>query len=337
MIIMDSYERNTRLRASSSIFLVLLVTILLSSCAELGSQTTTDRSGSSSSSRTPGIQLSFVEGVPPDRFYVEEGTNENVNFEAAIEIRNTGEFPQDDGGNLNGRLHLTGFDRSIIRNRRWEGGNTFDRINGVSSAMPEGGIEQKIFRADDIYFPSNSREYPVTLMLNACYYYETDATATVCVDPDPRSRSGNQACNLGEVSLNSQQAPLQVTEIVQTGTSSELIFSIQIENRGNGKVLRETGTSGVVSEDRCMNPDFDETDRLTVDARVTGLSSGRCSPEGSASEPLRMYDGRGEIVCRFPLDNSIDSAYTTEMQIDLGYGYQVTERKDITLVNTERN
>ena len=318
------------------ILLVFALALTISACVpqDSGSSTRT----SSGAGTSYGVDVSFVPGVPSDRFYVEEGLTKNANFEVAVELTNRGEYPKTDIGSLHGRLYLTGFDPSIVRSRRWDGSDQFTKISGVSSSYPEGGSKQKSFIADEIYFPSQSREYPISLVLNACYYYETHATATVCVDPDPRSRSDEQACLIGDVRLDRHKAPLQIRDVRQSATSNELEFTIGVSNVGNGKVLTEFGGQGVISDGNCLNPGFDERDRIAVEASVTGLPSGVCSPTGSTNEPLRLFDGRGEIVCRFPIDRiSAESAYTTQMSIKLRYGYHVSERKEVTLVNTARS
>ncbi|MFP4117288.1 MAG: hypothetical protein ACLFTR_00005, partial [Candidatus Woesearchaeota archaeon] len=77
-----------------------------------------------------------------------------------------------------------------------------------------------------------------------------------------------------------------------------------------------------------------EKDRIAADVSVTGLPQGECSPSSTTDEPLRLYDGTGEFVCRFPLDRlEADSAYTTQMDIKLRYGYHTNEKKTVTLVN----
>ena len=324
----------------NTIYIFILVSLLLiSSCVpqEGSSSQTTSRSSS-----TNGLQISFMRGMPPDRFYVEEGHNSNVNFEIGIEINNKGEYPQSDIGALYGHLYLTGFDSSILRNRQWDGGDKFDKIRGVSPSYPEGDTIYKSFRAQDIYFPSQSREYPMSLVLNACYYYETVAVATICVDPNPTRVSQGQACVVGDVRLNPQKAPVQVTSIRQTPRSSELVFDIEINNRGSGTVLREFGGHGVVSSGQCMEAlmsnNFDDVDRIAVEATITGLPSGSCSPSASQNEPLRLLDGRTRLTCRFSVAGiTSDSAYTTQMTVKLRYGYHISERTDVTLVNIARN
>ncbi len=317
--------------------LFFALTLLLTSCeTTTSSDQQTERPAPAGSS---GIDVSFVQGVPPDRIYVEQGDNTNSEFEVVVNLQNSGSFPRDDLGSLNGKLYLTGFDPSMIRNGRWDGGNQFNRIQGVSSSFPEGGFEQKSFVADSVRYPFDSKEYPLSLMLSACFYYETYATAVVCVDPNPASQSQDKVCHPGNVRLDPQNAPVKVTSIQQSATSRELIFTIEFSNVGGGKVLKEfqQANSGVVTEDRCTELEYDDTDRVGIDVVVTGLPEGTCSPLGGPQDPIRMYDGKGTVTCKFPMPQDISSEYTTQMSITLKYGYLTTAKKDITLVNTGAN
>ncbi|MFP4190291.1 MAG: hypothetical protein ACLFSL_04620, partial [Candidatus Woesearchaeota archaeon] len=149
-------------------FIILLISVfLLSSCIpQDGVSTSSGSDDGGSSSSSYGVQVSFVEGVPSNTFYVDEGLNTNANFEVAVDIQNKGDFPQSELESLYGRLYLTGYDPSILRNRRWDGGDQFDRLHGVSSSYPEGDSVQKSFIADEVKFPSDRRkEYPISLVL----------------------------------------------------------------------------------------------------------------------------------------------------------------------------
>ncbi len=322
-------------RAIQGIF-ILAVVFMISSCVPVEDDGR-DSSGTSSYS-SQGVVVSFIDNLPPSTFHVDEGMNRGANFEIGVHIQNKGEFPRTETGSLYGKLYLTGYDRNILRDGRWERDNQFNMLPGVSSSYPQGDSKYMTYTVNDIYYPVDSRQYSMNLMLNACYYYETSATATVCVDPDYRGDRADKPCRVGDVRLDPQKAPVQVTNIDASATSSELIYVMTIQNRGGGKVLFDRGGSGAVSDGNCLNPDHDEKDRVIVHASVTGLPRGRCSPEGSVSNPLRIYQGSENIVCRFPLDSvSTDSAYTTQMNIDLRYGYRTRTSREVTLINMDRH
>ena len=294
----------------------------------------TSRQGSSTRVFGDGIELSFVQGVPPDIIHVERGLNPNTNFEVAVNIRNRGSFPRDDITSLNGRIYLRGFDSNIISGY-WSGGNQFNSLRGASESMPEGSLLQKNFIANQINYPFESREYPINLLLTACYYYQTETAGIVCVDPNPTSRE-EKICTMGDVRLDVQNAPVKVTRVSQTATSSELIFNIEITNTGNGVVLREFAFrgGGVVTEDRCLNADtYRDMNLVGISTSIVGLGEGNCRPTGSSQEPIRLFDNRGNVVCTFPIPQNMDSAYTTQMQIILMYGYRQSVQKEIKLVN----
>jgi hypothetical protein len=319
----------------NTIVIGILALLLLTSCTV---PSTSSPPSSGTPTRTAGVQFSFAEGVPPSELYINEGSNPNANFEVAVNIYNKGNYPKSDLGSLNGKLYLTGFDPSIIKGGRWNGNNEFNRIQGASDTFPEGGFMQKAFIANEISYPFESKQYPLSLQLTACYYYETHASAIVCIDPDPASPD-EKVCKVGDVTIERQDAPVTITNVRQTGNSRETIFTIDIANTGSGSVVREylSAGGGVVSDDSCLQLGYDDRNVVGLTATIAGFPSGGCTPEGTPSDPIRLYDGRGTVVCKFPLSSEITSAYTTQMSLSLHYGYLESISTEVTLVNTDAN
>jgi hypothetical protein len=302
---------------------IFVIVIFISSCG-----------GSSGGSYGDDIEFSFVPNVPPNVIYVQEGSND-IPFEVIVEIKNRGGFPKDDI-KVTGNLYLTGFDKSVISGD-WDGGQSkFILPIGSSSSFPEGGITQKSYLANNINYGFKVQEYPMPLMLTACYYYETFASGITCIDPDPTSADqGQDVCQIGNVPLDAQHGPVKVTGVSQTANSKESIFTITISNTGSGEVLRQPSqTRGVISENKCLNLEFGDKDVVDLDAEIVGLGEGNCKPSGSDDDPIRLFNGQGTVVCRFPNDPSTTSAYTTPLQLTLKYGYLKTLSKEILLVNT---
>ncbi len=314
------------------IIYITLTALLLSSCLIEDNAGGSGRSSTSSRGNN-GVEISFMQGVPPSLVYVETGSNPDANFEVVININNKGFFPRNELGSLNGRIHLSGFDSNVIRNGRWDGGNQFNRIQASSEYFPEGGSEQKRFVAPEINYPFDAREYPLDLLATACYYYETEATGIVCIDPNPASQV-DKVCRMGRVSVDPQGAPVIVTGVEQTGNSRNIFLSLEVANVGSGTVLKEFDGAGVITEDRCLSTSFGDTDLIGIDASIVGIGDGDCRPQGTHDDPVRLYEGRGPVVCTFELPENIDPAYTAQMKITLQYGYRQTARKQVTLVNT---
>lgn len=308
----------------SLLFIFLFLILFISSCGS-----------TSSGLRGDGLEISFISGTPPDTLYVQKGSND-IPFELITEIKNKGAYPRNDIGSLSGRLYLTGFDKAII-DGRWDDGSEFNKIIGSSSSLPDGGLEQKRYTANSITFPYDAQSYLMTLMLTACYYYETFATGSICVDPNPTSAVQNQkVCSLGDVNLNEQHAPIKITSIEQSGNQKETMLTINFENTKDGKVLRQfSPTSGVVSEDKCLELGFDDLNKVGITAEIVGLPRGDCTPAGTFDDPIRMSNGKGTVFCRFTLDSSTTSAYIAPFEITLHYGYLQTTFKEVTLVNTD--
>ncbi len=317
---------------------IILVLLLLSSCTTTSGPAGTTSGRRETTATAQGVRFSFAPGVPPDTVYVEEGINEEP-LEVAVEITNTGDYPRNEIGSLNGKLYLTGYDPAIVKSGRWTQTNQFNLLQGASESLPEGGYIQREFVAPNIHYPFDSKNYPLTLMLTACYYYETYATGIVCIDPKPAEVDDGKICQMGAVSLDKQRAPVQVTDVKQTGSSKETILTITIRNTGRGQVLNEfmEERKGVVTEDRCLDLEYGDGYLVGLYATITGLGKGKCTPLGNSQDPVRLYDGEATIVCKFPVGSELTSAYTTQMSITLQYGYLETIAKEVTLVNTATN
>ena len=319
------------------LIIAILFSFMLSSCTS--TQSPEAKGDVPSSSRIGGsgsVEISFVDGFPPNNIYIDPSQPSSNEFEFIVNIQNRGSFPKTDEGSLNGKLYLTGYDPSLIKGGDWQGagdaGNQFNRLRGVSDSTPQGETIQKSFEADEIVYPFETREYPLSLMLNACYYYETDATATVCIDPDPAMQK-DKVCTQGSPMIDPHNAPVVVAGITQTGTSEKSIFTIDLSARSNGRILKAFQPRDI-SRELCTNPDYDDFDKIGVRTEITGLGEGNCRPSGSAEEPIRIYNGRATIVCEFPVPNDQQNAYTTQMKIKLQYGITESMTKSVTLINT---
>jgi hypothetical protein len=300
----------------------LLVSILfITSCGS-----TSTSSGEYSRTGTQGIEINFMNNAPPNEIYVDSGGGNE--FEASIELKNKGAYPAE-GGSLEGKLYIGGFDQSVISGS-WDGGDNIPSgLMGKNPLFPEGGYEIKSYRDSDVNFPFASENYEPTIQVTACYNYETKATPLICIDPSPTSTSiKNKVCTVKDTSLSGGQGgPVGVTKIEQTGNSKKTIFKIYVSNLGNGKII------SLKKYSTCLDLKYDEVDRVEVSAEISSLGRGDCTPEGTANSPLRLQDGEGFIVCTF--NNPTGEAYTTPLEITLKYGYSSSISKKINIIKME--
>ena len=316
-------------------FMFIALIFIFSSC-DLFTEQSNQGTRSSRTATGKGVEISFARNIPPDIIYVDGEHNPNIKFEVVVDIRNLGAYPKLGSGSLNGKIFLTGFDADLIEGGNWVGGNQFNLIEAVSDDLPEGGVLQKNFVANGIYYPYRSREYPINLVLTACYYYETEALGSVCIDPNPASLD-NKVCEFDDVKLSEQLAPVQVTRIQQSGTSNQLILTIDIKNLGSGVVLREFAREGqgVLADGRCLNLGYDDADRLGLEIEIVGIGKGDCRPMGVFRDPIRLFDDAAQVICTFQLPEDITSEFSSQMNIKLNYGYLTSETKQIKIVNLD--
>ena len=318
--------RNKKLIA----FLLFLLVLIFSGCDGANLSSGSSNSDEKIHVGTEGLVMNFVENAPPNEIYVD--TNDGTPFEATLEIRNKGAFPEDSG--LEGRLYIGGFDKTVIQDGRWIEGTTDgtlpSNLNGKGLGFPEGGYTIMSYLADSINFPFESDNYEPTVQVTACYEYQTSASPLICIDKSPTSTSvATKACKVSDLSLSGGQGgPVAVTNIEQSGNSQKAIFKIYVQNSGNGRVISR---DKVMNE--CLDLKFNDVDEVAAQVSIQGLGNGDCTPTGSNEQPIRLVNGKGIIVCSFDLNGAQDDAYTTPLQIRLLYGYSTTISKKVNIIN----
>lgn len=270
---------------------------------------------------TQGLEMNFLNNAPPNRIY------DGDNLEVVVELRNKGAYPTSDI--FDGKLEITGFDPSAI-NGVWEGGNLITtRLQGKSQFIPDGGYATMTYRDNNgVNVPFDSDKYEPEILLTACYKYKTIASPKVCVDPDPyRVVQERKVCEIRDQSLGSQGAPVSVTNLEEEVSSDKIHFRIFIQNAGDGEVIETTAFS-----DCPFDIEHEELNKVIVRAQLPYDTRPECSPRGTATDPVRLVNGKGVIFCSFnkPATNS---AYETTLQVELEYIYSTSISKKIEIIN----
>jgi len=273
--------------------------------------------------------LEFIRNAPPDQVYV------GNDLEIMVEVKNLGAYPKTDS--FDGKLELYGFDEKAFSGERWDGSPFLNpNLQGRSQFSPQGGREIKTYRIDRVNALFNSEFYEPKIVAAACYKYQTIADPLVCIDPEPYTVfDEDKVCSIdqnGETySLRSQGAPVAVTRVLEEVTSSHILFSIDIKNVGNGKVVDLNANI-----DCPLNLDYNDRDKVVVKAKLPFDSSPDCQPRGTYNDPVRLDEtGKGFIFCKFRKPAS-KSAFETLLQIQLDYRYLDTIEKEIKIVNLDR-
>ncbi len=342
---------------SGRISLIFLFITLISIIGCSGSSGTSD-SVENIRVGTEGLSVSFLANNPPDTVHAEEnGANA---FDVIMDIRNNGAFPQPEeisgiGGPV-GNVYLSGYDSNIIsitpKDSSGVSGNGIDLsrlpLDGKSTINPNGGQDILSFQGKIIDYKKLLVErYEPVLLATACYHYETTASTSVCIDPDPYSVvKQKKVCQASDASLTSQGAPIAVVKIAEEAFATKTTFKITVKNVGSGEVLiRESinkcdpyttrvnlDNSGSVKIQR------EDLDKVLVESVKVSETLLNCGPyidnSGAVKRTdgglMRLLNGEGFIICELPSGSyaKTNSAYTTPLVVKLKYGYRTTtERK----------
>lgn len=293
---------------------------------------------------TEGIALRFLPNAPPDKIHAEEGADPlTTSFDVVLELRNKGAYPQPGFiTSPKGVLYLSGYDQSIMS---FIGQNppveNLERkaLEGKSSINPNGGLDLVTFKGVINTENLNVEKYEPTLLATACYNYQTVAGPSVCIDPDPYSINEKKVCQVQNIALNSQGAPIAVTSVNEEAFATKTQFKITIKNVGNGDVIKmESLSKCAPSGEKIGRDDIDKV--YLVEAKV-GSKPLNCGPFANIQEgntrgqagDIRLINGEGYVICELPSSDygGSKTAYTTPMTINLFYGYRNSIEKKILI------
>lgn len=287
---------------------------------------------------TDGLVMSFWKDTPPKEVYASTDT-ERAQFDIAIELQNKGAYNIEQGW-----LTLV-LENDYMLIDEWKQGEhisysgdsraTFD-LEGKSLLNPIGGKDLTTIRINANKFPETlSETHTSSILLAACYKYQTSVYENVCVDTDVYNlRNLDKPCNVKDMSLTSQGAPIAITKVEvqmmphENQDRIKPIFTIYVENKGNGEVIK----SGVAIENACSSGSLriKENDINVVD--IKAYLSGReyqldCNPGY-----VKLKEKQGVIRCS--LKDGKEKQYGTyeaPLIIDLDYGYMQTIAKEVTI------
>jgi len=297
---------------------------------------------------TQGIVMNFLPNAPPNKIHVDIDSN---TFDVILEARNKGAYPQpEDVGSIQnnfGYVFLSGYDPKIIEFKTSAGSYINylkpTTLEGKSTINPNGGLDILTFNGIVNVNNLKVEKYEPTLLATSCYYYETTAGPSVCIDPNPYSvTTEKKVCQVQSVSLSNQGAPIAVTRIDEEALAGRTQFKITIKNVGGGDVIK--------SLDKCATSKItrEDIDKLSVYWVSISDKALECGPyaEGPYGESLvggrttstsggvvRLISGEGFIICNFQKENYKESitAFTTPIFIKLGYGYRTSIEKKIQI------
>ena len=279
---------------------------------------------------TQGIVMSFMTDMPPAKMY------DNMPIDLVVEIRNKGAYPQPNPitgwafiptPKKIGTLYLSGFDDTIIMGMPKK--MDIPPLEGKSPYNQQGGYDVVSFRGNIINFDIRDTDnYLANFLVTSCYNYETLASETVCIDPEPYStKQKTRVCTVppSYSSSGGQGAPVAVTKVEETVLSNKIQFKIYIKNLGDGEVIDKNR----LNIDCPYSLDYTNLDKVYVSGKVSGYSLS-CRP----NNPIMLTNGEGSVICTIPKPAMSKSAYTTPLQIKLEYGYTSSIQRSVEILNT---
>ena len=336
-----------RKKSALIVFLLILILVISGCSGRLRDQ---ERKSIDFRTGTQGLELRFPPNMPTKLF---EG-DRDVGF--ILEIRNKGAFPQNDvteeTNDFQARLYFGGFDANILK--VGQDSPSFAAINpiivaaakgtdfsleGRSSFNSEGGIQviPLAFFVERLPPGTSFSVYRPKVRAAVNYRYQTIASPTICVDPQPESATiRDKPCQFTDsIGVGSQGAPVAVTRVDQdvvrgSDGKSKLLYKIFIENVGTGRVLslpapldeRDLNTNPFTTGFRFQDLDQVDIGGVSFGRKVSGsLVKANCKPQTK----VRLIDNKGVIFCQFDAEvEGVTSAFETPLFINLKYGYQDT-------------
>ncbi|MBW2987870.1 hypothetical protein DRJ48_00675 [Candidatus Woesearchaeota archaeon] len=274
---------------------------------------------------TQALVLNFLPNAPPSEVF---DTDE---FVIGIEVRNKGAHTVTDG-----TIYLSGFDPRVFGGGLSGQGFSnnqirLDELPGKSFYNPDGGYA--VYSITGRITPLQVNTYTPTILATACYTYSTEASADICIDPDPYSTQiKEKACTPSDITLSGGQGgPIEITQIEVDPTKNDVRLTFHIRNSGGGLVF-DPGQLAECSPYSQRGITLEAKNTVRVDYVKVGIDrdiSSECQPRGE----LKLVDGSAVLMCKYTYPTQ-QGAYKTPVTIKLSYGYRSSTSRTVKIIKT---
>ena len=259
-----------------------------------------------------GLVMSFFEGAPPENAFSGE------DIKIALLLENRGYYPvvSSEGAKISvfsgGIIDIGQVNCNNINLEERTSISPGGRSNCEASATITG------VKADT----------DALIFAVACYDYETRLSETVCIDvSDYTTAQNRKACEVSDITLTDQGAPIAITRIEQSKSVSDgktlPRFKIFLKNVGGGILTPRESAEKFCGEADSGNEEV----YINAEGNVADKSL-NCDPKsGLSGDPDRDF-----IECR--VDDGFDKGglnFITTLDIALTYGYQSTISKRVMI------
>ena len=257
-----------------------------------------------------GIVLTFLPDSPKNVYTQDESIN------LQIEVSNNGRYDYPEGA-----VFIDGFDKQAVFFSSTK--KQLPPLNGKSLSNPKGDVVFLQFEESQGVKVPYGDSYKAVLQATSCYHYQTYATTNACIIPDINDiNKGKTTCSPQTKKLQTQAAPVAVTQVEERITRDLVQFIITIENIGDGRII---------SFDKLHKCPYElepkEVDIVYLTAQIDTLGEADCG-----ENIVQLFNKKGVIICKFITRPEI-SSYETLLQITLDYGYSSVIKKDIQFIN----
>ncbi|MCF7798679.1 hypothetical protein K9M74_02140 [Candidatus Woesearchaeota archaeon] len=326
---------------TNTILLIVLTTLMLFVTACSGGETNT---GSTNPyvGGTKGIQVEFVEGMPP----TQEGAILDAGktpFSIGTKLTNVGEHNIAEGDFLELRL------KGILAEQFDITPN--DMIIQLEDPLPgakkgsDGSTQQGQFTTlsfDNLrYLPDSRGDLQKTFQVELCYDYSTSTTTAICLAGDTTNAITNpnaqEICKISslQTTMNSG-GPLQIKDFKQIPQGDDKIsvtFTISLVDTV-GKIFKQGSSNGcdlsITNTDKnIVHLTLSLPDESNAQINCPGISGGFGS---IAQGDINLYDGGPRVVtCTIQGNAPADVIYEDLLNIDLDYRFGQTDQMSITI------
>lgn len=289
-----------------------------------------------------GIDMSFLQNAPPSQLLTMPDAG-RTQFQVGVKLDNKGAYDIKDG------YMLLGTEKDYMEIMQWyiddeeitpigaSGEKVAFDLKGKSQTDPTGMSIVAIADIETLPLEKQSVTHTSSIILTACYDYETFAAAEVCIDTDLYNMKPlEKACSAKDITLTKGQgAPVSVDkiEVSMFSTADGFIkpqFIIYPTNKGKGMVFRNDKVRQACSSTP-LGPD-DLNMLVLEDISFSGysMSAGliECNPN-----PLRLRGPESKIVCTTKpgVISTESDTYKTNLQLTFKYGYTQSISKSMTI------
>ncbi len=304
------------------VIVVLVLLVFVSGCA---GNARTEEGDVNFRTGSQGLEMRLLDGNPPYIVY------EHDILPISVELFNRGTSPIWDA-----ELYITGFDPNIINNNlgSYPPGNLpsygtpypFTIDEAKNQFNREGGYEILEFNSGEISFANvqGLTTYEIPLVVYACYLYETLASTKICVDPEPHRTYSDKPCITQDASFGGGQgAPVSVSHVNVVNMRDSIRLTFTINNVGGGTIVDPYA----YFDGKCptgFSPA--DIDVVYMDyAKLGTMVMTDCTPNGR----IKLNNGFGRVSCTAPIGGT--TAFTTPVEVKLGYAYKDYIRKNIQI------